>query len=160
MNTIDGFMYYNSNKNAGASQSHKHLQVVPYGSFPTKLLLTKIDRQLRNMNGLTTLPWFNFAHAIYKFNCDISRNPLRKSKLLYDAYRSCKLSTRNSDLNDGYNLVLTHKWMLLVKRRRDSHLGVKMNSMAFVGSFAVRTKNQCNTIEQVGPLSMLKAVCY
>ena len=159
MNTINGFMYYNSNHSAGASQSHKHLQVVPYDSFPTKLLLTKIDRQLRNFSGITTLPWFNFPHAIYKFNNDVMKYSSRKSKLLYDAYKHCKHCLHISSSNNGYNLVLTHKWMLLVNRKKESHMGITMNSMAFIGSFAVRTRSQCNLIEQVGPLNMLKAVC-
>ena len=34
MKAVDGFIYYNSGDIAGASQSHKHLQVLPMSSLP------------------------------------------------------------------------------------------------------------------------------
>lgn len=38
MVAIKGFCFYNSNKTAGASQTHKHLQVVPYEHFSSPVL--------------------------------------------------------------------------------------------------------------------------
>ena len=34
MKALDGFVFYNSCKEAGASQPHKHLQVIPVQSLP------------------------------------------------------------------------------------------------------------------------------
>jgi ATP adenylyltransferase len=36
MKAMDGFLFYNSSPIAGASQSHKHLQVIPVSSLPNK----------------------------------------------------------------------------------------------------------------------------
>jgi sulfate adenylyltransferase (ADP) / ATP adenylyltransferase len=36
MKALDGFVFYNSNPTAGASQEHKHLQVIPVSSLPGK----------------------------------------------------------------------------------------------------------------------------
>jgi ATP adenylyltransferase/5',5'''-P-1,P-4-tetraphosphate phosphorylase II len=36
MKAMDGFLFYNSSPVAGASQSHKHMQVIPVGSLPNK----------------------------------------------------------------------------------------------------------------------------
>ncbi len=36
MKALDGFIFYNSGPISGASQSHKHLQVVPVSSLPNR----------------------------------------------------------------------------------------------------------------------------
>ena len=36
MKALDGFIFYNSGPLAGASQSHKHIQVVPMSSLTNK----------------------------------------------------------------------------------------------------------------------------
>ncbi len=36
MKTLNGFFFYNSHPQSGASQSHKHMQVVPISSLPKK----------------------------------------------------------------------------------------------------------------------------
>ena len=36
MITLDGFLYYNSSPISGASQPHKHLQVIPISSLPNR----------------------------------------------------------------------------------------------------------------------------
>jgi ATP adenylyltransferase len=36
MKALDGFLFYNSDPVAGASESHKHLQVIPVSSLPNK----------------------------------------------------------------------------------------------------------------------------
>lgn len=36
MKALDGFLFYNSDPISGASQSHKHMQVIPISSLPYK----------------------------------------------------------------------------------------------------------------------------
>lgn len=36
MKTLEGFAFYNSGSRAGASQGHKHIQVLPFKSLPNK----------------------------------------------------------------------------------------------------------------------------
>ena len=36
MKSLNGFAYYNSGIAAGASQNHKHIQVIPYSALPNR----------------------------------------------------------------------------------------------------------------------------
>lgn len=38
MLSIDGFMYFNHGSNSGASQPHKHMQLIPFESMHTRNL--------------------------------------------------------------------------------------------------------------------------
>jgi len=158
MTALKGLMFYNSNPDAGASQSHKHIQIVPCNEFPSRLLLDEIDNYGRNLKGANTLPWYNFCHCIYIFDRKLNeeREP---SRILNNAYWKCAEKINNLALNAGFNLIATNNWLLMVKRKRDSYKGVKVNALGFIGSFAVKSKDQLKTILNTRPLSLLKELC-
>ena len=73
MNAVQGFCFYNYNKVAGASQTHKHLQVVPFEHFKTPLLdhILKIVEN-EDLNGedfikINLSMFLEYKYAAYKF---------------------------------------------------------------------------------------------
>ena len=147
--------FYNGGEEAGASQPHKHLQMVtlplsPRAPIP---LGETIDR----------------AHAVLPFRHALARlraGDIADADTLEATYRELleRVDLR-PELRDGlewqprpYNLVVTRDWMLLVPRSRDRYEGISINALAFAGSFFVRDPAGLEKIARAGPLAVLRAV--
>jgi ATP adenylyltransferase len=150
--------FYNGGREAGASQPHKHLQVVrlplsPRSAIPIQEL---IDR-----SGLDALPYrCAFAHL------GNEPDPGRRARMLHDRYRELLhaaglhgVRQAGGERQSGpYNLLLAHDWMLIVPRTRESFEGIAVNSLAFAGALFVRGEDQARTLERVGPMGILRGV--
>lgn len=143
--------FYNGGRGSGASQPHKHLQVVtlplsPRGAIPMQARIA--DRP----------PAFPFRHAFARVD---RREPAR----LLECYRAL-LRGAGLDVPEGkgarqpapYNLLVTAEWMLLVPRSRDAFEGVAINSLAYAGAMFVREARQLDAVRQIGPMAILAEV--
>jgi ATP adenylyltransferase len=138
--------FYNGGMEAGASQKHKHLQVVtlplsPRHSIPMDALLTREQDRLA------------FRHSFARLEPGSIARP-RDMRRRYDEL------VRQAGLQPGqpYNLLVTHEWMLVVPRSRDKYEGISINSLAFAGSFFVRDAAHAAAIANAHPMSVLKSV--
>lgn len=170
MKSLDGFVFFNSGPEAGASQEHKHLQAIPYSSFPNQsipieTLIEKDEATLGNEE-LFTLPVFKFKHIFCKLTPSITKklrenNVAEKGEILADAYRKCLVSLGNMDLKISYNLVLTKKWMFMVLRKTEQAMNkVKINAVGYTGSFAVRSVEEYDFILSQDPFNILTLVSF
>ena len=161
---LDGLGFYNGGSAAGASQPHKHLQLVPtpLGPGPERV---PIERLL----GVATLcaappavsrcEALGFRHAIVRVD-DLMSDPSDE--------RASGLESRYHDLladvgcapPEAYNLLVTRVWMLLVPRRRESSHGVEVNALGVAGALFARDATQLATIESVGPMQLLRDVSF
>ena len=144
MEDAEVLAFYNGGAEAGASQSHKHLQVVtlplsPRHSVPMDALLMKGDQ----------LP---FRHAYARLEDGQVKNPSRMLATYRDLRRQAELELQ------PYNLLITNEWMLVVPRSRDRFEDISINSLAFAGSFFLRDAKHANTIVAAHPMSVLKSV--
>ena len=55
---------------------------------------------------------------------------------------------------------MTKDWMLLVPRKADKSGPIGVNAVGFCGSIFVKTEEDARYVEQVGPLHVLKDVCF
>jgi ATP adenylyltransferase len=138
--------FYNGGAEAGASQRHKHLQVVtlplsPRHSVPMDVLLAKDKPQLP------------FRHAFSRLAAGQVTQPDRMVATYLELRRQAGL-----ELPQPYNLLVTHEWMLVAPRSRDRFEGVSVNSLAFAGSFFVRDARHAHIIAAAGPMNVLKSV--
>jgi ATP adenylyltransferase len=138
--------FYNGGAEAGASQTHKHLQVVtlplsPRHSIPIDVLLQKDQDRLPFRHSFARLPPGQVA----------------KPAEMAETYRRL---WREAGLEAGapYNLLVTHEWMLVVPRSRDKYEGISINSLAFAGSFFVRDARHASVIATAHPMSVLQSV--
>lgn len=158
LNDVAGLFFYNGGEAAGASQPHKHLQIVPQQSmdFPIEAMIPTTNF----VDGIGQIPQLPYAHRI----AQISPNDTPEQWLQY--YRQL-LSSLNIDDPTGqwqgpqrsaYNLLGTKNWIMVVPRRQDDHLGISVNSLGFAGSLLVKTEEQMKQLKQIGPMSLLTAV--
>ena len=150
---IDGLIFYNSGKAAGASQRHKHLQLVPVPlttegeSIPINSTIAAATFE----GDIGTAPAFPFLHAIAKLTSETAEATLESYLNLLqamDANQKC----------DAYNLLATREWMLLVPRSREAFESISINSLGFAGTFFVRNEEQLNLLKERGPITALTHV--
>jgi len=91
MAQFDGLTFYNSGKIAGASQRHKHLQLVPLPLTPTAGLQLPIAPLLKSAqfhNSIATIPGFDFVHAFAPLNSLWQQPPFTAAKATLECYHS------------------------------------------------------------------------
>lgn len=140
---VDGLGFYNGGAAAGASQRHKHLQLVPLpvGAGPGR---TALDAAVARRQ----LP---FPGALAPFEADPAAAHARYLALLEQVQRRRP--------GAPYNLLVTREWMLVVPRTREAAWGISMNALGFAGSLFVRDEAGLETVQRLGPLALLRSVC-
>ena len=125
---IKPLAFYNSGAESGASQAHRHFQVISAENVPIGEHIEAVDI----FNEPFSIPLYStFRHAC------IRRLPHDSSNWHFEAYK--KLKSFCSPSNSAFNLLWTRDWILLVPRRKeftDDGLN-SLNAMAFAGYFLV-----------------------
>lgn len=169
----NGFGFFNSDEKAGASQRHKHLQVVPYAHFRSHYLtrITEIvadpERnaiEIDKKNGLTFLffPFFRtWKYSLVKFR---EWDPLHESaedykKHLFLVYQKSRQQAGVESPNASFNLIFGKDWMLFVPRRAEKYAGsVSLNSLAFLGSFVTGNPEKFEVLRNARPSDIFDEV--
>jgi len=166
---FESLAFYNAGITAGASQSHKHLQLVPM-----RLTNSNIDVPMEALfkasNGhgarIRNLPDLPFDHAFSWISETIFDNPKRSGEITYDLYVDLLevLGLRGNRV-DGelrqpspYNLIMTRRWMMLVPRTQEHFESVAINGLGFAGSLFVRDPANIAQIRKFGPMQVLSGV--
>ncbi|MBD2078945.1 phosphorylase [Leptolyngbya sp. FACHB-17] len=154
---VDGLAFYNAGSVAGASQRHKHLQLVPF-PFVEKIRLP-IDPLINAVNStdrITTIPEFPFIHAFTKLDrIDTAKQLLERYWELLEAVR---IDSNQIIQSAPYNFLATREWMMIVPRSQAEYSAIAVNSLAFAGALLVRNSEQLETLKQLRPLNFLKNV--
>jgi sulfate adenylyltransferase (ADP) / ATP adenylyltransferase len=168
---IDGLAFYNGGALAGASQPHKHLQVVPLPFVPddpqphARLPIEPLI-QSALAEGLTQVPSLPFVQAIVPLHLDQTADPETASAQLQTAYHQA-LQACNLAIGDGitatpasgaYNLLATRDWLFLVPRSRDGWDKIGVNSLGFAGALLVKNATQLAHLKAQQPLEILTQV--
>lgn len=167
--------------NAGASQPHKHLQVLPYeynknyGLF----LVTKDNRYLENINIIThpeavfcKIKVFDFNHILVKFSDDLSRtitniskeNSWELGKTVFHLYEMSlnylELKTDPTKITTNYSFMLNEDWMLIVPRKTHEvklkNGTLNLNSACYTLSFLVKSEEIMSEIKSLNICDVLK----
>jgi sulfate adenylyltransferase (ADP) / ATP adenylyltransferase len=154
---LDGLAFYNAGPSAGASQRHRHLQLIaPLGPAG---LRAPIERVLGTppQGRAVTVRALPFAHVTTGLG--LSSGCLAVDGVtLHEAYRALRRAAGFSEARHAYNLLATRRWMLLVPRRAADWEGINLNAMGFAGSLLVRDKEQLARVREAGPGAVLAAV--
>ncbi|HEV3105522.1 MAG TPA: phosphorylase [Trinickia sp.] len=162
---FDGLGFYNGGPEAGASQRHKHMQIVPLplGDAGEALPIDPLIRTARATPDIGTLAGLPFAHAFARL---APAAPEAAAHASLDAYRRLlkAVGIEAVDVNGQahqsapYNLLVTPRWMLLVPRSAEQADGVSVNALGFAGSLFVRDAGQMDTVQRLGPMTVLQRV--
>jgi sulfate adenylyltransferase (ADP) / ATP adenylyltransferase len=160
MAQINGLAFYNGGQQAGASQGHKHLQIIPLpisSDHQTEVPLEALMDAAFDADTLAPLP---FIHSISSLALDWSLDPETVATALYQHYRHLYRSTGlpTYEQPQPYNLLLTRRWMLLVPRSQESYAGISVNALGFAGSLFVRDHAQLEQLREIGPMTVLEQV--
>jgi len=160
--------FYNGGEEAGASQAHKHLQMVPLPLAPEGPE-TPIDPLLdtayfRDRSG--TVPGLPFLHSFARLEDDAKASPLQIAEESFRLYGSMLKQvglqipdTEGAELpSKPYCLLVTRKWMLLVPRSKEFFDSISINSLGFAGALLVRDSQQLDLLKSYGPMAALKSV--
>ena len=150
-----GLWFFNSSPIAGASQPHRHIQL------------------LRRSNDEISCPrenWFLEMKSDQDIDSKLKRNVivrkfdfLDNSMCLYELYLELcmKLGLGNlySDRKPRhpYNLLITNKWIAIIKRSHDHIHGFSINGLGFAGYLLVTEKSDVNYLKEFGPEKLLES---
>ena len=151
-----GLWFFNSCAAAGASQPHRHLQLLPrHPGQPRCPLEPQILAGLARTAGERAFPW---AHAL---------SPRRDRRSADELHRLILEQAASLGLGDPrdharplhpYNLLFTDDWLLTVRRSREHCLGFSINALGFAGYLLATEGSDLARLQQDGPWQLLKAV--
>ncbi|NEQ97193.1 MAG: phosphorylase [Cyanothece sp. SIO2G6] len=164
---VDGLAFYNGGTIAGASQKHKHLQLVPLPVVPGEQAIP-----METVLPLSTVPSAEekgrlpFCHGLKIFDLVPETPGQEAATLLLDHYWNLlnnfgiQRQAESDRHTHAYNLLVTRHWMLLVPRCQEKAHSISINSLGFAGSLFVKNVTQLETLKQYGPMALLQSVTY
>jgi ATP adenylyltransferase len=154
--------FYNGGPSAGASQRHKHLQMVslplaPCGpGVPIEPLLDLLTIT-GDVGCSSQLP---FPHCVAPLPSKLEVSTTAAAELTLGLYHRMlgEIGLDPATPRRAYNLLLTRRWMLLVPRSREKFAAISLNALAFAGHFLVQSRAELEVLQERGPLSVLQYV--
>lgn len=144
---VDGFGFYNSGSVSGASQRHRHLQLVP-GYEPT------IEALLADApTGLGRAPAVSFEHVFARIDLE----GLDADGLLDLVDAACVRAglIAHEGRLPPYNLLMTRRWLMVVPRSVEHAAGVSVSGLGYAGMIGLRSPDQLDAVRAHGPMRML-----
>jgi ATP adenylyltransferase len=168
--------FYNGGVTAGASQPHKHLQLVPLPlaadgpAVPIEPALAAV----RGATGIVQVPTLPFRHAFAWRDAtleagaepNLPEDPVAEAARCIPLYRALLEEVGVGAIErDGeafqsapYSLLVARRWMLAVPRTREHFGATSINALGFAGSLFVRDAGELAALREVGPMAALCAV--
>jgi ATP adenylyltransferase len=154
LSEVDGLGFYNGGVEAGASQQHKHLQLVP---LP---LIREAPDEVPMERVLGSGAQLPFRHAFARLA------PRATAPELHALYREllhrCGISAVGVEEGEvqstPYNLLVRRDWMLVVPRSRACFESISVNALGFAGSLFLRSQEELDRVRAIGPMQVLRAV--
>lgn len=165
---LDGLVFYNGGPGAGASQRHKHLQLIPFPLGPDGMQLP-IEQAIASaqfQGGIGQVPNFPFKHAIASLSPAWRQSPTQAAATTLDTYFKLLAAVgwpitpepRLQPQPGPYNLLVTRSWMMLIPRSQEGFEGISVNSLGFAGALLVRNSDQMQQLKDLGPMTLLQQV--
>ncbi len=148
-----GLWFFNSSATAGASQPHRHLQLLPRAADQSSCPLAPLLRQQLQGN---REPW-PWAYRL-------SRRQDPAGGDLAEIYRRhCRELGLGSPERDeaplqAYNLVFDDEAFLTIRRQRERQAGFSVNGLGFAGFLLSTASSDQDWLLQHGPWELLAAV--
>lgn len=158
----EALAFYNGGRTAGASQPHRHFQLVPMplgagADFPTAELF---DDAADGIDGVERL---RFHHVFRRLTADPG-DPDAFGRACLDAYIDGLLALGLAGAAGlpsrlpPYNLLLTRDWLFIVPRPRELYADISVNGLGYAGSLFVSTPEKLERVGSTGPMRILENV--
>jgi ATP adenylyltransferase len=166
MQGMDLLAFYNGGKVAGASQQHKHLQLVPVVGIGggEELPIVAVMPGDAPVGRVMQLAGLQFPHAWVRFENGTGQARGETADRLWENY-SMLLRSVGAVTHEGrpeqaapYNLLVTRTWMMAVPRTAEFFAGISINALGFAGCLLVRDEQQLEAVRTAGPQRILHDV--
>ena len=158
-NDTTGLWFFNSSKKAGASQPHRHFQLLPRNANDVvcpryKWFCSLLDNNNNNNSKI--------SHCISIRTRD--KNNSKNANDLFNSYLSMvkEMNLGKIEFNEKpikpYNLLLTPDWIALITRKTDKTSGFSINALGFAGYFLGTKNSNVDKLIKFGPEEILQDV--
>ena len=149
-----GLWFFNSSPIAGASQPHRHIQLLRRSNGQVSCPREKwfLDLELSNDNNTKLKKSIVVSHFDFQ----------ESSSYIYNLYLELTKKIGLGDpINDErpkhpYNILITNSWIALIKRRFDHLHGFSVNGLGFAGYLLITEKSDTNYLKNYGPEKLLE----
>ncbi|MCP9926973.1 ATP adenylyltransferase [Cyanobium sp. CH-040] len=157
-----GLWFFNSCAAAGASQPHRHLQLLPRHGHESSCPLAPLLRA--QLEGAETPPWpWRYALSPRVHGHPGASEAARAEELqrLYQAHAGeLELGDPQHDPQPRhpYNLLFEDHWFLTVRREREHCAGFSINALGFAGYLLVTERSDLAWLLEHGAWELLRLV--
>ena len=151
-----GLWFFNSSKEAGASQPHRHIQLLRRGE--NEIICPREEwfssRADRNIYSKSKISKSILIHS--------RKN--HSSEDLYEAYKSLCNKMNIGNINSDsfplipYNLLITQNWIAIIRRIKEKAYGFNINALGFAGYFLGKKSSDIKLLTSEGPEKILNEV--
>lgn len=159
----EGLGFYNAGTEAGASQPHKHLQLVsvPIGVGPERTPIDPVLAGARFDGPLGTVPALPFLHSVARLDERSAPGSEGAAAAALGIYRAMLARVGiEAEAPRPYNLLATRDWMMLLPRTRGFSRAIEVNALGFAGTLLVRDPEQLDFVRSEGPMTLLQSVAF
>jgi ATP adenylyltransferase len=150
----NGLWFFNSAPASGASQRHRHVQLLPrHAGEPTCPLEPWFNSQLNGEGG--AVPW---RHAISRRTDPKNHGDL--VQLYRDQLEQLGLGRANHDQKPfhPYNLLFNDQWFMTIRREKEHCAGFSLNALGFAGYLLATDHSDLDWLSLHGPMELLRQV--
>ena len=156
--TTTGLWFFNSGPDAGASQPHRHLQLLPRSEGER---ICARDYWFRCCAAGTTTsaqdPLLRSAR-VAAISSTLTGEMLQALYLALAEDLGLGHPSTDECPRGAYNLLITRQWMAMVRRSREGIRGFSVNALGFAGSLLSTEVSDREWIHRSGPEALLQAV--
>ena len=152
-----GLWFFNSCAAAGASQPHRHLQLLPRSEGEASCPLAALC--LSQLDGAgERWPW------AYRLSRRTAAGTSQAAAELEQLYREHARALGLGEPSHQpvplhpYNLLFDGDWLMTVRRTREHWAGFSVNALGFAGYLLITEESDQAWLERDGPLPLLQAV--
>jgi ATP adenylyltransferase len=149
-----GLWFFNSCAEAGASQPHRHLQLLPrHAGEEVCPLEGAIHDQLNGRS--SRWPW---AYCLSPLPDGASAAALQSLYRAHSQALALGLPAEAGRPTHPYNLLFNDRWFLTIRRIREHAAGFSVNALGFAGYLLLTERSDLHWLEEHGPWALLAAV--
>ncbi|MAR06619.1 MAG: ATP adenylyltransferase [Cyanobium sp. NAT70] len=158
-----GLWFFNSGPSAGASQPHRHLQLLPRRKndplCPRHTWFEQRSKKHSQSVNHSEGDCLSKSCAVLPINA----SPL-SSQELNQRYQQlcerCGLGSPNDSPqpSNSYNILLSRTWMAMILRQQEGSYGFSVNALGFAGYLLSTASADCDWLNRNGPEALLKHV--
>jgi len=158
---LNCFGFFNGGREAGPSQPHRHLQIVPLedNNFPFYEVITAACAE-HEAAEVFVIDKFEFHHAVVRIPMNATGEMLQRIyRRALAAVQIILPEVASVDI-PPHNLLLSPSWLMVVPRRIAEIDSISGNGLNFIGSFFVKNDALYERLCHLSPMKVLVELGY